>query len=250
LKVIQQHKKLKILLVGDSCTDIYQFGKVDRISPEAPVPIFVPSYTEEKGGMADNVRNNLESLGAVVDYYSGYAGTKTRLIDERTGHQIARIDSDEQAVTPNIVLENDWDAIVVSDYNKGTVDYSLIDKLRSLQIPTFVDTKKTNLKNFKNCILKINELEYSRRTSSGETVVVTLGSRGATVIDNENSVHIESKDIGVVDVTGAGDTFLAALAIGFFEKENLLEAVDFANRAAAETVKHLGVYAPSRDDIQ
>ena len=55
----QQPKKYKILLIGDNCVDVYQYGTVDRISPEAPVPVFKFSHEERKPGMAGNVANNL-----------------------------------------------------------------------------------------------------------------------------------------------------------------------------------------------
>jgi len=59
----QQLKSFKILLIGDNCLDVYRYGSVDRISPEAPVPVFKFSHEETKPGMAGNVARNLEALG-------------------------------------------------------------------------------------------------------------------------------------------------------------------------------------------
>ena len=89
-----QPKSFKILLIGDNCTDIYQFGTVDRLSPEAPIPVFVPSHTVEKAGMAGNVLMNLKALGCDVNFLCGHASKKTRLIDSRSKQQIVRIDED------------------------------------------------------------------------------------------------------------------------------------------------------------
>ena len=58
---------MKILVVGDSCTDVFIYGAIERICPEAPVPIFKPTHQTENGGMAKNVVANLEALGCDVD---------------------------------------------------------------------------------------------------------------------------------------------------------------------------------------
>ena len=86
------HEPYKILLLGDSCEDIYWFGTVDRMSPEAPVPVFLPEREERRPGMAGNVNSNLEQLGAEVKFYHGTLSEKTRLIDVRSRQHIARID--------------------------------------------------------------------------------------------------------------------------------------------------------------
>ncbi len=77
----QQLEPFKILVVGDVCVDNYQYGIVDRISPEAPVPVFVPTREESRNGMAANVAANLVALGCEVVVASGQHGSKTRLID-------------------------------------------------------------------------------------------------------------------------------------------------------------------------
>ena len=81
---IQAPKKYKILLIGDKGTDIYTYGNIDRISPEAPIPVFNPVRQVTKPGMADNVRVNLEALGCEVTFLFGDTSIKERLIDERS----------------------------------------------------------------------------------------------------------------------------------------------------------------------
>ena len=123
----QQQKQFKILLIGDSCTDVYQYGVVDRISPEAPVPIFVKHSSETKLGMVHNVAINLSNLGCDVHIISGKDSTKTRLIDIRSKQQIVRIDDDVYSNTINykVCNLNKFDAVVISDYNKGSISYEI-----------------------------------------------------------------------------------------------------------------------------
>lgn len=245
----QQQTQFRILLIGDNCTDVYQYGTVDRLSPEAPVPVFVPTRTEERSGMAGNVRNNLEALGCDVTYLHGETSTKTRLIDQRSKQQIVRIDNDVEStpITFDTDIPNVYDAVVVSDYNKGTVSYELIEELVALSIPIFIDTKKTDLERFQGAWVKINELEYSKIKSECSGLIVTRGSRGAGAIHHGINVH--SPDVEVVDVTGAGDTFLAALTYQYLDTGDIEKAIRFANQASAVTVQHLGVYAPTLKEM-
>lgn len=245
-----QQTKYRILLVGDACLDIYWFGVVDRISPEAPVPVFQYKYTEQHTGMAGNVSLNLETLGCEVVQICKDTGTKTRLIDLRSKQQITRIDN-ETPVTPLTFADLgiiDYDAIVVSDYNKGSVSYKLIEQIIQTGLPVFVDTKKTDLKRFEGAWVKINELEYSKITSECKGLIVTRGARGASVI--HHNIECPAPEVEVADVTGAGDTFLAAFAYQYLGTTNLVQSVRFAIDASAVTVQHLGCYAPMLGEIE
>lgn len=250
---IQQPKKFKILLLGDNCIDIYKYGTVDRISPEAPVPVFKFDHEERMFGMAGNVRNNLESLGCDVEYLHSGTSVKTRLIDIRSKQHIARLDDDIIA-DPLELLNTDippsYDAVVISDYNKGAVTYELIEEVRrTFKGPVFVDTKKQDLSRFNGCIVKINELEYNNRYSINDKLIVTLGSKGAMIKEFSSERYFKAVNSEVVDVTGAGDTFLAALTFEYLRKSDLDKAIEFAIRASAITVQHMGVYAPRLDEI-
>lgn len=252
LMTIQPQKKFKVLLIGDICTDIYQYGTVDRISPEAPVPVFKPQHEEERSGMAGNVRENLAKLGCDVVMFSGNISTKTRLIDIRSKQQIVRIDND--VLTPTVPLHPvmlqqlpSIDAIVISDYNKGLVSYEMIEDLRkSYTGPIFVDTKKTDLQRFEGCYVKINSLERSLAKSLPSNLIVTLGEQGVLY----NSTQYPAALIGVTDVTGAGDTFLAALTWQYLTQNNIEDAIKYAIRASSVTVQHIGVYAPTHEEIE
>lgn len=246
----QAQKRFNILLVGDNCTDIYQYGIVDRISPEAPIPVFVPTYSEERSGMAGNVYANLKALGCNVNFICGHASKKTRLIDSRSKQQIVRIDNDVQStpITFDTAIPDVYDAIVVSDYNKGTVTYELIEELIATKIPVFVDTKKTDLERLQGAWVKINEMEYSKIKSECTGLIVTMGSNGARAVHHD--ITVPAPRVEVTDVTGAGDTFLASLTYEYLKTLDIEKAIIFANKASSITIQHVGVHAPTLEDIK
>ncbi len=247
----QPLKQYRILLIGDDCTDVYQFGSVDRLSPEAPVPIFKYGRQESVGGMARNVKRNLEELGCSVSYMCGTTSVKTRLIDQRSKQHILRVDQDNrsQPLEFNAIPYNfgNIDAIVISDYDKGYVSYELVEKIIATGVPTFVDTKKTDLERFQGAWVKINELEHSKIKSDCSGLIVTLGEKGAKVPYHD--IKVPAPKVEVSDVCGAGDTFLSALTYKWCETKNIEEAVKFAIKAASITVQHLGNYAPALKEI-
>jgi sugar/nucleoside kinase (ribokinase family) len=130
------------------------------------------------------------------------------------------------------------------------VDYKLItDLITTITIPIYIDTKKTDLAQFDGCYIKINKLEHSRAISlpSQDKLIVTHGHHGA-VWNN----WVFSPDIAndITDVTGAGDTFLAALVYKHLETSDMATAIKFANQASSVTIKHVGVYAPRLEEIE
>ena len=246
----QQQTSYNVLLIGDDCLDVYQYGTVDRISPEAPVPIFKYAYKEERGGMARNVKANLEELGCKVDYLSGRTSVKTRLIDLRSRQHILRIDDDKhsESIEFETAIPSVYDAIVISDYEKGTISYEMVEELiAEVKCPVFIDTKKTDLERFQGAWVKVNELEYSKIKSEPSGLIVTLGAKGARVVHHD--IELPAVPVEVVDVCGAGDTFLAALAYEYLNTKNIEQAVKFAIRASSITVQRNGVYAPTLKEI-
>lgn len=238
----------KILLCGDDCLDIYQYGHVERLSPEAPVPVFKLDYYEKIAGMAGNVKNNLKKLNCIVDYKHTDTNIKTRMIDLKSGQHILRIDDDKNCRP--LILNTDfdtYDAIVISDYIKGTISYELIEQIKQQYMgPIFVDTKKKDLARFEGCYVKINEYEHLTTTSLPTDTIVTLGKNGASYKGN---IYPAPK-VEVVDVCGAGDTFLATLCYQFLKTNDISYAIIQANRAASITVQHLGVYAPAEFEFR
>lgn len=247
---IQLQTKFKVLLIGDSCVDEYFIGTCDRLSPEAPVPVIkiVENYTA--AGMAGNVRDNLEKLGVDVDFVTtDIIITKTRYIDQRSRQHLLRVDKESKVPRWNGSIPHSlskYDCIVVSDYNKGFLEYEDIENLiREYKGPVFIDTKKTDLAKFSGAFVKINELEYRSKTSVNSNLIVTLGSRGA-MYGNKIFPTIPAD---VVDVCGCGDTFLSALSYQYLVTKSINEAIIFANKAASLTVQREGNYAPSLDEI-
>jgi bifunctional ADP-heptose synthase (sugar kinase/adenylyltransferase) len=249
LKNTQQQTRYRILLIGDDCEDVYQYGTIDRLSPEAPVPVFKFSHEERKPGMAGNVLRNLEALGCEVNYLHGKTSVKTRIVDIRSKQHIVRIDNDiaSDPLTFETAIPKVYDAIVISDYNKGTISYDIIEEAIATKMPVFVDTKKTDLERMQGAWVKINELEYSKIKSECSGLIVTRGSKGADAVHHEYSS--KAPRVEVVDVTGAGDTFLAALTYNFLHTKDIKRAMDFANLSAAVTVQHVGCYAPTMEEI-
>jgi D-beta-D-heptose 7-phosphate kinase/D-beta-D-heptose 1-phosphate adenosyltransferase len=248
----QQPKKFKVLLIGDACIDIYRYGVVDRISPEAPVPIFKFTHEETRPGMVKNVQQNLENLGCEVTCLFGNSSEKTRLIDSRSNQHVLRLDHDviSHPLTIDRVdeyLTKDLDAVVISDYNKGFVSYTLVRDLRdSFEGPIFVDTKKDDLEYFEGCYVKVNAHEWSNATSVCTDLIITRGGEGAEY----NKQLYPATPAQVVDVCGAGDTFLAALTYEYLNTDSMDQAITFANRASAITVQRNGVYAPTLEELK
>lgn len=255
-----QQKKYNVLLIGDTCIDVYQYGIVDRISPEAPVPIIKITHQEEKPGMASNVKCNLEAFGLNVYAVTGEPSTKTRMIDSRSRQHVLRIDNDviSAPFSPSIeflrtIVQGEYDVIVISDYNKGFITYQFVEELALISpAMVFIDSKKTDLARFNRCIIKVNEHEYHNRTSTPDNLIVTRGNLGAEYI--QNKLGLEQRFVGkrveVVDVCGAGDTFLAALVAQFLNTGSIEEGIIYANRAAAIAVQHSGVYTLTQEDIE
>lgn len=246
---------MKVLLIGDHCIDEYQYGTVDRISPEAPVPIFKFARRETKPGMAGNVRENLIAFGCDVEFItSSMTTTKTRLIDIHSKQHILRIDDDVIAVplAPNYEGDlNSYDAIVFSDYLKGFIDYNIVKWTRANYAgPIFIDTKKRDLAQFEGCYVKVNEHEYNQRTSACNNLIVTLGANGAMFCHGENEDYFPGNPVEVVDVCGAGDTFISALVYKFLETSDMSTAIIYANKASSIAVQHSGVYTLNSEEIK
>lgn len=250
----QQVNSFKVLLIGDSCIDEYRIGTVDRLSPEAPVPVIKLIDQYQLPGMASNVHHNLKKLGVDPDFITNEQQiTKTRYIDQRSGQHLLRVDSEPEIInwSGNSPLPiEQYDAIVISDYNKGFLSYDNIEQIiKSSKGPVFIDTKKTDLARFTGAIIKINETEFKSCQTKNDLLIVTLGSKGAALIHGEQQTYFSTEAVPVVDVCGCGDTFLSALVYQYIMTKNLESSIIFANRAASITVQHQGNYAPSKEEI-
>ena len=255
---------MRVLLIGDSCTDVYVYGDVKRLNPEAPVPILEPKRKESTKGMAWNVFDNLKAFGLSVFMLTNEEKIiKTRYIHEKSNQQILRVDNEPEIKPlpyeppfiedrsayhkpPHVVPPKEWyDVMVISDYNKGYVTQEkLFELVDWFEGPVFVDSKKTNLPN--NCYVKVNDLEYERLQTKNDNVIITRGGEGTEYKDK----LYPAERVNVFDVVGAGDTFLAALTYGYLKYGTIEEAIPLANKAAAVAVSHRGTYVLTEEDVK
>jgi len=241
---------MRILVIGDSCQDIYIYGKVDRLCPDAPVPILVPMHTTTTGGMAANVYENILSLQVDVDIITNNLPiTKTRYVDMQTNHMIMRVDSENKAIPRVSGLDavnfSQYDAIIVSDYNKGFLQFDDISYICDKHPLVFLDTKKIiNAMCLKATFIKINEVEHNKNIDAGLDIgsypkkfIITLGSKGC-MYDNKN---YKVRPVEIKDMSGAGDTFISALTIQYLKTKSIESAIKFANDCATIVVQYRGV---------
>jgi len=237
---------MKILLIGDSCIDKYVYGDAKRLSPEAPVPVLNYIRTTKTEGMAWNVFNNLKAFGVEVDMITQEEKiVKTRFIDKKSNQQILRVDEEYEVEELKFEKpEDNYDALVISDYNKGFITQeALFEIVYSFQGPVFVDTKKQEIPH--GCFTKVNDIEYENLKTPTDNLIITRGGKGA---EYQGKLYPAEK-VNVFDVAGAGDTFLAALVVGYIQTKSIETAIPLANKAAAIAVSHAGTYVLTKEDI-
>ena len=263
LEIIQPPKQFKVLVIGETCVDKYVYGECSRISPEAPVPVMEYIETKETEGMAWNVRNNLLSFGCNVYIMTNeLKPIKTRYVDKRSNQQLMRLDENDEVADfgwelpdgdsypTNISvhanpLGEPFDALVISDYNKGYLsEEKIFELVEWFDGPVFIDSKKTKLPK-KDCFIKINHTEHKKLKGRYKNLIVTHGSRGAIYKD----IHYMGYKVPTFDVSGAGDTFLAALTYYYLETLSIEKALPYANKAASIAVQHPGTYVLTGEDV-
>ena len=247
---MQQQKQFKVLLIGDSCADEYVYGVCERLNPEAPVPILRRTRTDTQMGMAWNVQQNLLAFDIKVYIITqGELIIKRRFIDERYNQQLLRVDiEDEIKPFDYEIPDEDFDALVISDYDKGFLTSEKIFELAEwFDGPVFIDSKKTNLPVDK-AYIKINDDEYSKldeELKDSPNLIVTKGAQG---VDYQGK-NYPAIGVSVFDVCGAGDTFLSALVYFYLRYGKIDIAIPYANKAAAIAVTHFGTYVLQKRDI-
>ena len=240
---------MRVLLIGDSCTDVYVYGDVKRLNPEAPVPILEPKRENTTKGMAWNVFNNLNAFGVEVDMVTNEETiTKTRYIDKKSNQQIIRVDEQPEIEALEFDFTDDgggdYDALIISDYDKGFITQEQLFKLVYwFRGPVFMDSKKKNLPD--KGYIKVNDIEYDKLETKTDNVIVTRGGAGT---EYQGKLYPAEK-VNVFDVVGAGDTFLAALVVGYLTTKSIETAIPFANKAAAVAVSHTGTYVLTKEDV-
>jgi D-beta-D-heptose 7-phosphate kinase/D-beta-D-heptose 1-phosphate adenosyltransferase len=301
---------LHLLIAGDLILDHYIWGSVDRISPEAPVPVINVDKKESRLGGAGNVAANLAGLGMKVTL-AGICGNdgyqdillelchqkqilpflrkidnrrttvKSRIIAQH--QQLVRIDEENREPVPidisNRLLKDirqnagGFDGVILSDYRKGLLTDELIAEILKIfpDKPVIIDPKgydykkyhgataiKPNRKEFTHAVqhleMKDNEIEkYAQKLVEDlnlKGIVITLGKDGVFILDeNRESLVIPTKAREVYDVSGAGDTFIAAFTAGLIISNDWFTAAKAANLASGVVVGKIGTATVTADEI-
>tara|TARA_R110000772_G_scaffold65122_9_gene145540 strand:+ start:688 stop:1431 length:744 start_codon:yes stop_codon:yes gene_type:complete len=243
---------MKLLVIGDSCTDIFRYGEVSKLASEAPIPVIKPEREIHNPGMAGNVVANLKSLGVEVDFITNKKEIrKIRYVCSKYNHLLLRVDEDDSCERINIedvLCTIDWekyDAIVISDYCKGFLNHLDIEYIAASHPLTFLDTKKT-LGNWACNIsfIKINSAEYENNKEIFEEYkdllkksIITKGPSGCSY----RGRMYPTKEVAVKDISGAGDTFLAGLVKNYVSTKNIKDAIKFAQECTTIVVQKSGV---------
>ena len=290
-------EKARVLVVGDVMLDRYWFGEVERISPEAPVPVVHVAKREDRLGGAANVARNVAALGAQVTLVGlvgqDEAATSVKTLLTEAGiqahlvtdahhpttlkmrvlgrqQQLLRIDFEEKP-TPALLdsladrvapLLAQHDLVVFSDYAKGALAQveKLIAMARETGLPILVDPKGSHYQRYRGASLVTpnrsemqqavghwqSESELSDRAQALraqlelEALLVTRSEQGMTLFTAAGSDHVEALAHEVFDVSGAGDTVLATLAVMRAAGVSWAESMRWANRAGGIVVGKLG----------
>ena len=249
------YKDIKILVIGDSCTDIFTYGQVYRLAPEGPAPVFNPERCVSNGGMALNVHSNIEAIGSISKLISQKENiTKERYIDERTNSLLIRVDNNDSSsrISRNIIsnIKNNifenikYDALIVSDYCKGFLLEEDIEFIAKNNENVFLDTKKILGEWCKNVsFIKINHTEFNRTKHTIDSLgiyqkmIITRSDEGCEY--NHKIYPVEK--VNIRDVSGAGDTFISGLVCEYIRTNDLVAAIKFAQHCATIVVQKKGV---------
>ena len=308
--IIKRFESTSIIVIGDIMIDQFVIGQVNRISPEAPVPVVKFNHEEFRLGGAANVAHNIRKLGGRVSLLgvlgSDDAGTqllaelkrasinpngvlsdgerittrKLRVVTSRN-QQVARIDYEtDKELSRGIVnklsalLKSQIataDVIVVSDYLKGLLTQEFMANIflsaKEHGVPVFVDPKAPHLNWYSGCSLitpnhheaekatrmRIQTEDEARTAASTlqisvpcTSVLITRGEHGMWLTDGslprtdrvETALPTTAREVS--DVTGAGDTVIAMMALSVAAGANLSEAAELANHAAGIVVGRFG----------
>lgn len=313
--LIDRFAGCRVAVVGDVMLDHFVVGRVDRISPEAPVPVVRFSHEEYRLGGAANVAHNLRTLGADVRLI-GLIGNddaartladalrarrlsadelladpdrpttrKTRVVTSRN-QQVARIDHEDDREPGDDVRDalaarvtataGVVDALVLSDYRKGVVTPAIlaaaVDAGRR-RVPVLVDPKVPDAVRYRGATLltpnhheaelmthvTIRSNDDARRAArrlhelTGASVIITRGEHGMWVLDASRPTFEETNLPAVArevaDVTGAGDTVIAVLALALAASISLVDAAQLANAAAGLVVARFGPATIKPDEL-
>ena len=307
-KLLRSIERAKVLVVGDIMLDRYWFGDVERISPEAPVPIVSVNNSQERVGGAGNVALNVASLGgqcallgvvgddaagAAVEHAASEAGIKHDFIVDQVAptsikqriisrnQQLIRADfeGDPGQKSVSALLDStrdklrDYDAIVLSDYGKGALKQieKIIEVGKNSNTPIFVDPKgddfsrysgatmiTPNLKEFELISGRVRDdadMEHKAKEIIErydlQQLLITLSDKGMKLFQRTAPpIHSPARSREVYDVSGAGDTVIAVMAMCLTSSIAPEDALRIANSAAGVVVSKLGTATVSMEELR
>ena len=273
-------KDINILVAGDIMLDKYLCGDVERISPEAPVPVVKITKEYSTLGGCGNVVRNLREIGVQVTCISAIgndeAGSivlkeltnlnvdkklivtekvttqKTRIIANMSNTQMLRIDEEDikYVNSDSVKIDGTYDIIIVSDYNKGMITSGLMYELRALNVPIIVDPKPENMWMYNDVfMITPNKKEYDSMCLSTNHlfsqniryILKTLGKDGMEIQEfGKSNISIPAIPIDVYDVTGAGDVVISIVAVCIAKGLEVSVAIKIANKCAGLAVTQSG----------
>lgn len=266
-----------ILVAGDAMLDRYWYGEVTRISPDAPVPVVAVQKSEERAGAAANVAVNIKAMGGEVRRIFSPSFTTNPIVKLRVvsgSHHVVRLDFDHPQEPISIAdFERSLDGcniLVISDYGKGALKHieEMVSIARDAKVRILVDPKGYRYAKYAGAeVVKPNteemrviiggwesedELEHKvnamRERARIGTVLMTRGAEGMTMF-NGHRAHIEATDCEVIDVSGAGEAAISALAVCVAQGMDLQEAALFANKAAGLACGRFGTAVLTRAEV-
>jgi rfaE bifunctional protein kinase chain/domain len=253
--------------------DEYWFGTVSRVSPEAPVPVLSIERVETREGAAANVANNCRALGAPVRAVFGGGDRIRKIRAVSRNQQMMRLDYDFPQIPIKGLDYSGVSLVVFVDYGKGSLRdvRELILKAKEAGVRVLVDPKGYDYEKYRGADLikpnldemrvmvggwedeedlanKVQELQ--ERAEIG-AVLLTRAADGMTLYAGwgGTSLSVPARATGLVDVSGAGETALAAFAVALHEDCSLYAAMEYANKAAGIAVGRFGTTVVRREEV-
>lgn len=313
-RLLECARGLRVLVVGDVMVDEYVCGTVDRLSPEAPVPVLNVVERSIGPGGAANVASQLVALEASV-FLVGRIGSDEGAgqllgVCEHTGidasgllvdtatpttrkqramagrQQLLRLDTETTApllqqlcsgIVDHLYAIEPPDIVIISDYAKGVVTAEIarqvIERSRQWSVPVLVDSKSSDIDRFSGAsMVKINRREFEALDRDGspspigdlgwrvgrlclamgvERLVVTLGEEGMVVADDDSVLTVPAPRLEqVYDVSGAGDTVMAILAVGLCADVPIEDVARVANMVAGIAIRRVGATAVTPNEVR
>ena len=244
---------INILIIGETCTDIFKYCTVSKICPEAPVPVVNTLYETTNLGMAGNTYANIKALmpGEIIATFNNENTiTKTRYVEEKSNHMFLRVDDGENDIEPfKWSLNKDAmlgmaDITIVSDYNKGFLTDNDIAEIGRKSNLSIIDSKRKLsdelIENYD--FIKLNESEHINNPQlTSNNTITTLGRYGARY---QGIDYPSPNPQQTIDVSGAGDTFTTSFITKYYQTKDIEISIKFANEMSAQVVSKKGVVVP------